>query len=288
MGLFGNTLSSSNHDSPVGMLGGKIQKWTDPIAWIPGGIGDKWVNLTSHQIPDMTNKVISPVTEFGGKIDKAINPVRRIPIVNNVMSTAEAKPADATALALGGYFAAPAIAGAVGGGAGAGAGLDAGAAGGISAAPGVAVGGDALGTTAGLTGGFSPVIGGGAAFGAGAGAAGAGGFGGGTGAGALGSGTFDTTAAYATPLSQGLGTGTTGTGIDASGLGASSIAPTSSASALSANQANLLSKALSQMGQNKGNTMPNVQLAAAMAQAPQATISPGPQQLAQGLMRRSY
>jgi hypothetical protein len=167
MGLFGNTLSADNQESPIGLLGGKGQKISDPIAMIPG-VGDKWVDLTSHQIPKWTNQALAPVAQFNGKIDKAINPLRRIPAVDNVMNTVEAKPADAIGTAIGAYFAAPLLAGAAGGGAaGGGAAGAAGGAGGvaggtgaITAAPGVTAGGStALGSTAGMTGSWAPVAG---------------------------------------------------------------------------------------------------------------------------------
>lgn len=268
MGLFGNTLDSSNHESPVGMLGAKGQKWTDPLAWLPGGLGTKWVNLTSHEIPKMTNEVISPVTEFGGRIDKAVNPVRRIPAVDNVMNTIEAKPADAIGTAVGAYFAAPVIAGAFGSG-------GAGAAGG---AGGPVLGGTATGT------GVADV-------------GGAGSLGGGS-LGALGSGTFDTTAAYASPLTEGLGTGTAGAGMGASGTATSTLgAGSGMSSALSPMQAQLISKALGNLSPQQQQTQPAA-LAAANGQAPQASITAGPtlaavnpavrQQMAQLLMRGAY
>jgi hypothetical protein len=148
-GALGNTLDPSNHDSPIGAIGGQIQKYTDPIAWIPG-LGDKWVDLTSHKIPKMLNTAISPVTQAVGQVDKTINPLRKIGFVDNVMNTVEAKPADAIGLAIGSYFAAPAIAAAAGGGgagaggagaAGAGIGESAGTAAGLGAAEGAGTAG---------------------------------------------------------------------------------------------------------------------------------------------------
>jgi hypothetical protein len=256
MGLFGNTLDASNHESPVGAVGGRIQKWTDPLAWLPGGLGDKWVDLTSHKIPKVTNEILSPVAQLGGKVDQTINPLRRIPIVNNVMNTVEAKPADAIGTAVGAYFAAPVLAGA-----------------------------------AGAAGGGGAAAGGGAAGGGAAGAAGGGSLAG------LGTGTFDTTAAYASPLAEGLGTGTAGTGMGASGTATGTLGsfPAASGGMLNPMQAQVLSRALSNMGQSNGGQSAPVQLGAANAPDPQASIVAGPtapainpamrQQLSAQLMR---
>lgn len=116
-GMFGDTLSAANASSPIGQVGGKIQKWTDPLAMIPG-FGDKWVDWTSKDIPKATNQVLQPVVKPFAEIDKTINPARRIPFVDKVSSVAEAKPGDAIGMAIGSYFAAPALAGAMGGAAG--------------------------------------------------------------------------------------------------------------------------------------------------------------------------
>lgn len=80
MGL-GGMFGSGDHSSVIGKLGGKIQKFTDPIAMIPG-VGDKWVDLTSNKIPTATNKVLSKVMTPFDRIDETINPVRKIPIVD--------------------------------------------------------------------------------------------------------------------------------------------------------------------------------------------------------------
>ncbi|WP_175221106.1 hypothetical protein [Achromobacter deleyi] len=180
MGLLDGLFDSGNHESILGAIGAPIQKWTDPMAWLPGGLGDKWVDLTSHKIPEMTNRVGSKIMTPFDRIDETINPVRQIPIVDRVGDVIRDKPGDAVGMALGGYFAAPALAGAAGSG-GAGAGGAAGTGG---------------GTGAGLGGG---------------------------GMGALGSGTFNTMGAYATPMMQGLGTGTAGTGMGAAGTSAATL-----------------------------------------------------------------
>lgn len=152
--LTGGASSGDNHRSPIGAIGGKIQKWTDPIAWIPG-VGDKWVDLTSNKIPEKTNRVLSKVMQPFEKIDKAINPVRQIPAVDNVGNWIAQKPADTLAMAMGAMAGGAALAGAGAGGAGgaagtAGAGAGTTAAGtggmlsGVTAAPGVGAAGEVL------------------------------------------------------------------------------------------------------------------------------------------------
>ncbi|RPJ88407.1 hypothetical protein DY367_27765, partial [Achromobacter xylosoxidans] len=168
MGL-GGMFGKGDHSSVLGKIGGKIQKFTDPIAMIPG-VGDKWVDLTSNKIPELTNKTLSKVMTPFDRIDETINPVRKIPIVDRIGDVVRDKPGDALGLAIGGYFAAPAIAGAAGTagggstaasgiGGGLGGGLGAGGAG-ISVAPGFVSGGTALGSTAGMSGAWAPVLGG--------------------------------------------------------------------------------------------------------------------------------
>lgn len=140
-GLFGDSLDTGNALSPLGALGGKIQKWTDPIAWIPG-LGDKWVDLTSNKIPELSNKALRPITKPLNEFDKTVNPLRKIPMVNNVAELAHAKPADSIGLAIGSAFTGGALSGALGGassGAGGAAagigGAGAGGASGFAAAP---------------------------------------------------------------------------------------------------------------------------------------------------------
>ncbi|WP_416047941.1 hypothetical protein [Cupriavidus basilensis] len=164
MGLFdlGGALSSSNHDSPLGNLGKKFQKYTDPLAMIGG---DKYVNLTSVEIPRLVNTGLSKVMQPFEKIDKTINPVRRyVPGVDQVGDWVAAKPGSTIGALVGGYFAAPALAGAAGG---------AGAGGAGGGALGATEGAGALGGASGGGGGFgsmlSGLFGGGAAGGAGIG-----------------------------------------------------------------------------------------------------------------------
>jgi len=130
MGMF----DEGNHESPVGKFGGKIQRWTDPMALI---FGDKWVDLTSRKIPEWSNRTLSKVVKPFDKIDKAINPARRIPIVDKVSNVVADKPASAIGTVVGGMFALPAMAGAAGGAAGgAGGAAGAGTGGGIASAGG--------------------------------------------------------------------------------------------------------------------------------------------------------
>lgn len=157
MGTFGDTLSTDNASSPIGKIGGRIQRWTDPIAMIPG-FGDKWVDWTSKDIPKATNQVLQPVVKPFAEIDKTINPARRIPIVDNLSNLAEAKPGDAIGTAIGTFFTGGALGGALGGAGAGGAGAaGAGSAGGLGAA-GLGTGGAGSGLLAG-TGGAGGALG---------------------------------------------------------------------------------------------------------------------------------
>jgi hypothetical protein len=89
MGVLGNTLDPTNHDSPIGALAEPIQKYTDPLSWVTGG---KWADLTSKDMPRWTNEALSPITQGLGQIDKTINPLRKIPIFDRIGDVAEAKP----------------------------------------------------------------------------------------------------------------------------------------------------------------------------------------------------
>lgn len=138
MGLGSNIFASGNHDSILGNFGKKFQKYTDPIAMIPG-VGDKWVNLTSVEIPRMSNTALSKVMIPFEKVDKTINPVRRyVPGVDEIGNVVADKPASALGTAAGAFFGGGALLGGLGaGGAGGGAaaaGGGAGGAGGLGAA----------------------------------------------------------------------------------------------------------------------------------------------------------
>lgn len=122
----GKTATSDNHVSFFSDIGAKGQSISDPLSWL---LGDKWTNLVSYDIPEWTNSGLSTVMQPFEKVDKAINPARKIPIIDSAGDVIANKPGDAIGVAVGGYFAAPAL-----GGAGAGAGTGgAGTASGISA-----------------------------------------------------------------------------------------------------------------------------------------------------------
>jgi len=114
-----------SHASFLGHLGKYGQRFTDPLAWIGG---DKYTHLTSDVLPEKVNEGVSTVMQPFEKVDKTINPVRRIPIVNRAGDIIAAKPGDALAIAAGAFFGGAAAlggggaAGGAGGGAGAGAG----------------------------------------------------------------------------------------------------------------------------------------------------------------------
>lgn len=194
MGALGNNIfGSGNHDSPLGNLGKRYQKYTDPIAMIPG-VGDKWVNLTSVEIPRMSNTALSKVITPFDRVDETINPVRRyITPVDKIGDVVRDKPASAIGTAVGSFFGGGALLGGLGaGGAGGGAGSALGGA-----------GGGALG------GGEAGVLGGGL---------GAGGYGGGIGSSVL-PGIFE---------GGSVGTGSFGGGsLFGGGLGTGSITGTS-------------------------------------------------------------
>lgn len=150
MGSLGNTLDPTNHDSPIGALMEPIQKYTDPLSWVTGG---KWADLTSKDIPRWTNEALAPITQGLGKIDKAINPLRKIPIIDQIGDIAEAKPADTIGLVVGSIFSGGALDGALAGGGGAaGAGASAGGVGAADAGTAAAIGAGAAdaGTAVGL------------------------------------------------------------------------------------------------------------------------------------------
>lgn len=175
----GDTMDPTNQSSPIGAIAEPIQKWTDPLSWVTGG---KWADITSKDLPKATNQALQPIAQPINKFDKAVNPLREIPIVNNVANLAYAKPGDAIGLAIGSVFTGGALAGAAGAGEGGAAGaagagaVDAGAAGAVGGG-GAAVG-DGLAAGASLDGIGTAAAG----AGGGGGATGLTGFFGGTGA----------------------------------------------------------------------------------------------------------
>lgn len=167
-----------DHSSILGKIGGYGDKYLNPVSWITGG---KSTNLTSTVLPEKVNSGLSTVMKPFDKVDKTINPVRKIPIVNRVGDIVANKPGDALAITAGAVFGGAA---ALGGGAGGAAG--GGAEGGLVAGgEGTAMGGSAgtlgaadsaaasssLGLTAGDVGGAA--AGGGTAMGGAAGTLGA-------------------------------------------------------------------------------------------------------------------
>ncbi|CAB3782044.1 hypothetical protein [Paraburkholderia fynbosensis] len=158
--LFGNTLSADNQDSPIGYAGEKFQRWTDPLSWITGG---KWADLTSKTIPNATNRILEPIAKPVNEFDQTVNPLRKIPMVNNVANLGYAKPGDSIGLAIGSVFTGGALGGALGAGEGGGAGAGTGAAAGAGAGAGASGGG--LSSLFGLGGGLGADVGGGAGAG---------------------------------------------------------------------------------------------------------------------------
>jgi hypothetical protein len=194
----GDALDPTNQDSPIGAIAEPIQKWTDPLSWATGG---KWADITSKDLPKATNQALQPIAQPINKFDEAVNPLRKIPIVNNVANLAYAKPGDAIGLAIGSVFTGGALAGA----AGAGEGGAAGAAGAGAAGGGAALG-DGLAAGAALEGGGAAGAAGGAGFGLG-------------GAGSAGIGTGIGTSAGATGGITGGSTGLSGFFGGAGGVG---------------------------------------------------------------------
>lgn len=137
-------LDKGNHDSILGNLGKKFQKYTDPLAM---AFGDKFVNLTSVEIPRMSNQALSKVVKPFDKVDETINPVRQIPVVDKVGDVVADKPASAIGTVVGAAFGGAALAGAAGAGGAGGAGMASGSAagygGGVASAglPGIFPGG---------------------------------------------------------------------------------------------------------------------------------------------------
>lgn len=178
-GMVGNTLSAGNQDSPIGAIAEPIQKWTDPLSWITGG---KWADITSKDLPKATNEALQPIAQPINQLDQAVNPLRRIGLINNIANTAYAKPGDAIGLAIGSIASGGALDGALAGAGGGGAGA-AGAAGAGAADAGLGAGAGLAADGAGTLAIGAPAAGVGAADGLGtAGATGFTGFMGGGGA----------------------------------------------------------------------------------------------------------
>jgi hypothetical protein len=143
-GMVGNTLSAGNQDSPIGAIAEPIQKWTDPLSWISGG---KWADITSKDLPKATNQALQPIAQPINQFDQAVNPLRKIGLINNIANTAYAKPGDAIGLAIGSIATGGALDGALAGAGGGGAGA-AGAAGAADAGLGAGLAADGAGSLA--------------------------------------------------------------------------------------------------------------------------------------------
>lgn len=119
MGFLSGLLDPTSHDSSFSGIADTIQKYTDPVRWIPG-VGDAEGNFLNYTLPNATNKIGSKVLTPFDKVDETINPVRQIPIVDKIGDAVRARPGDALGMAAGAYFGGGALAGAglLGGGAG--------------------------------------------------------------------------------------------------------------------------------------------------------------------------
>lgn len=141
------------HDSKLGLFGGRVQKYTDPLSLI---LGDKYTSFVSQDLPREVNTGLSSVMKPFERIDKKVNPVRKISGVDKGMDEVAEHPGDALAAVAGAIFGGGAL---LGGGAAGGAG---GAAGGGGAA-GAGGGSSSLGGTLGFDGATTaaPSLGGG-------------------------------------------------------------------------------------------------------------------------------
>lgn len=108
----GKALDPSNSKSPIGVLGKVGQKISDPLALV-GGKG--YLNFINDTIPEATNKALSTVITPFRAVDKTVNPVRRVGVLDKAFDWTEAKPADTIAAAAGAYFGGGALLGAMGG-----------------------------------------------------------------------------------------------------------------------------------------------------------------------------
>jgi len=139
---FGDSFSSSNSSSFVANLGEKGQKWTDPLAWM---FGEKYTQPL-RQLGDQSNSVFAQIGKPFAKVDKAINPLRKIPVYDNFAKWTENKPVDTAAIAAALY----AGAGAGGGGPGGGGGAAGGAGGAGGGGGGSAIGGGSSASASGF------------------------------------------------------------------------------------------------------------------------------------------
>lgn len=104
-----------NHTSQLGRMLGKVQEGTDILNLVGG---HKWSSLVNEKLPDFVNSAGSHVMQPFEYVDKTVNPVRKIPIVDRIGNIVAAKPGDAGALAAGAYFGGSALMGSGGFGGG--------------------------------------------------------------------------------------------------------------------------------------------------------------------------
>jgi hypothetical protein len=126
MGWAGDLLNKvkklDDHDSIVARIGKVGQKYTDPLAWIPGGIGEAYQNGLV-KIADGSNAAFSKIGTSVDKYASKLDPMRQIPIVDKAADEINKRPVDAAAIAAGAYFGGSALGGMMGGdGSGAGSG----------------------------------------------------------------------------------------------------------------------------------------------------------------------
>jgi len=132
MGFFselGKALTGGGSASPVALLGREGQKYTDPLYHIlpKEYYADALVDLANR-----SNSVLEQVGRPAVAVDKAINPLRQIPVYDEFATWTEQKPVDSAAIAAGAFFGGSA-AGGMGGGSGGAGGAAAGGSGGASA-----------------------------------------------------------------------------------------------------------------------------------------------------------
>lgn len=133
-----------DHTSVYSKWGAKGQKLSDPLAWL---LGDKYVDFVSKKVPEATNRIGSQIMKPFEKVDKAINPIRKIPIVNEFQDEVAKKPGDAIGTVIGAVAGGGALMGMGAGGAGGGAA----SAGAGSGAGGAASGGGGGASAAGMS-----------------------------------------------------------------------------------------------------------------------------------------
>ncbi len=119
-------MSDSKYDSWIT----KIFKKGDLMYHVMGGEGSKYDELVNKKLPREVNRLGSDIMKPFAKVDKKINPLRKIEAVDKLSTEVETRPGDAVAAAVGAVMGGSALAGAMGSGASAaGAGASTGASG---------------------------------------------------------------------------------------------------------------------------------------------------------------